>query len=177
MKEIWKNIAGFEGLYQVSDLGRVKSLPRKVRRNTGYQITKEQILKPWKSRDGYLYTYLYKDGKVAHKRIHRLAAEAFISNPHNYPQVNHKDENKTNNCVDNLEWCTAKYNTNYGTGHVRAVGKIRKPVLQLTQNGQLVKRWPSAIEASRHGFYRSDISKCCHNKNKTHRGYKWRYAD
>ena len=108
MEEIWKDIKGYKGKYQVSNLGRVKSLNY---RNTG----KEKILSPGKYSGEYLQVMLYKDGKLKKHSIHRLVALAFIPNSNNYPIINHKDENPSNNRVDNLEWCTYKYNSNYGT--------------------------------------------------------------
>ena len=117
--ENWKDIEGYEGLYQVSNLGRVKSL-------NYHRSWKEQCLKPGKV-CGYLYVILSKDGEVYGKYVHILVAEAFIPNPFNLPYVNHKDEVKTNNCVSNLEWCTAKYNTNYGTGMRRMLDSRTGP--------------------------------------------------
>lgn len=104
MTEIWKNIEGYEGKYQVSNLGRVKSM-----------IGQEKVLHPKKHRNGHLQIGLHKDKKRKTMYIHRLVAQAFIPNPDNLPCVNHKDENPNNNNVDNLEWCTQKYNCNYGT--------------------------------------------------------------
>lgn len=107
MIEIWKDITGYEGLYQVSNLGRVKSTQY-------FHGTNERILKPISTHNGYFRVHLRKDGKLKTFKIHRLVAEAFIPNPDNLPQINHKDEDKTNNRVDNLEWCSARYNCNYG---------------------------------------------------------------
>ena len=104
MTEIWKNIEGYEGKYQVSNLGRVKSI-----------IGQEKVLHPKKHRNGHLQIGLHKDKKRKTMYIHRLVAQAFIPNPDNLPCVNHKDENPNNNNVDNLEWCTQKYNCNYCT--------------------------------------------------------------
>ena len=104
MTEIWKNIEGYEGKYQVSNLGQVKSM-----------IGQEKVLHPKKHRNGHLQIGLHKDKKRKTMYIHRLVAQAFIPNPDNLPGVNHKDENPNNNNVDNLEWCTQKYNCNYGT--------------------------------------------------------------
>ena len=130
MKEEWRDIKGYEGLYQVSNLGRVKSLIR----GTGNQFRfskVEVILKPHLTKKGYFRLSLSKNNKRKSFQVHRLVAEAFIPNPNNYPQVNHKDENKTNNCVDNLEWCTNKYNCNYGN-HGE---KISKALLESYEKG------------------------------------------
>lgn len=113
-KEIWKDVVGYEGLYQVSNLGRIKSLFRYKR-----------ILKPIVGSQGYLYVSLYnKNKKMKSKRMHQLIAQAFIPNPNKLPFVNHKDENVTNNNVNNLEWCNAKYNCNYGTRIQRSRYKV-----------------------------------------------------
>ena len=113
-EEIWKDIIGYEGLYQVSSLGRVRSLDRFY-----YRLHKGKVLSPTKDRYGYLTVTLNCNGKSKTIKIHRLVAQAFIENPDNLPQVNHKDEVKSNNCVDNLEWCSAKYNNNFGTRQER----------------------------------------------------------
>ena len=114
--EIWKNIEGFGNKYEVSNLGRVKKKETTKRHYFGgFSIVKEKILIPNKHREGYLYAQLIVDGKKTPIGIHRLVAEAFIENPNNLPFVNHKDENKENNNVENLEWCTREYNNNYGT--------------------------------------------------------------
>lgn len=117
--EIWKDIEGYEGLYQVSNYGRIKSLARKVFVSnphfTGYRHTKEKILKQGITGMGYEFVILRKNNKNHQIYIHRLVAEAFIPNPNNFPEVNHKDENPKNNHVNNLEWCTHKYNGTYGT--------------------------------------------------------------
>lgn len=122
MKEIWKDIEGYEGKYQVSNLGRIKSLERKNSR--GNQI-REKILKLIYDKDGYLLVNLYKNSKKKTYKVHRLVALAHIPNPNNYPQVNHKDENPSNNHISNLEWCTNKYNCNYGTKKERLSKKLK----------------------------------------------------
>ena len=166
MEELWKDIDGYEGLYQVSNLGNVKSL--------NYNRTgKERILKPGNNGLGYLNVLLCKNGKTKTFKIHRLVANAFIPNPYNKPEVNHKDENKTNNCVDNLEWMTSKENNNYGTRNER----ISKLVLQFTKNGEFVKEWLSMHQIEIElGFANSHISECCNGKRKTAYGYIWKFA-
>lgn len=113
MEEKFKDIEGYEGLYQVSNKGRVKSLNYK-------RSGKTKILKPQNHKNGYLFVGLTKNNKRTHYLIHKLVAQSFIPNPNNLPQCNHLDENKHNNCVNNLCWCTAKENMNYGTRNERA---------------------------------------------------------
>lgn len=133
-----------------------------------------KVLKGQKDKDGYLKVQLCKNGKVKIFLIHRLVAQAFIPNPDNLPCVNHKDENKTNNTVENLEWCTHKYNINYGT----AIERISKTVLQLEKDGSLVRVWSSAMEVQKQlHFNQSYISKCCRGKRHSAYGFKWCYAD
>ena len=122
MEEIWKDIEGYEGLYQVSNLGRVRSLDRVVIRPhpkdkhlCEYKI-KGRILVQLPLTSGYLFVHLHKEQMHIQATVHRLVAMAFVPNPHNYPCINHKDENKHNNFVSNLEWCTSSYNKRYGTG-------------------------------------------------------------
>ena len=126
-KQIWKDIAGYEGLYQVSNTGKVRSLDRVITYKNGRQVFyKSKILKQYLGKDGYMYVHLYKDKKNKRCVVHRLVVQAFLENPNNWPQVNHKDENKTNNAVCNLEWCTAKYNSNYGTRRERLSQSFKK---------------------------------------------------
>lgn len=172
MKEIWRDIEGYEGLYQVSNLGNVKSL--------NYNRTgKERILKATKD-NGYLSVCLYKDGIKKSYKVHRIIALAFLPNPDNLPQVNHKDEDKTNNRVDNLEWCNSKYNNNYGTRNKRSGEsqtnhpKFSKQVL-CVETGVI---YPSTRQVERKlGFANSNISAACNGKYKRAYGFHWRYID
>lgn len=160
--EEWKNIESFEG-YQVSNEGRIKN-------------SKGNILKCEKSCWGYLRVGLWKDGKQAHKQIHRLVAEAFLPNPQNLPQVNHKDENKQNNSAENLEWCNAEYNMNYGDRNKKISSKLSRRVDQIDKvTGEVVRQWESTNECGRNGFNQSCVSECAIGKLKTHKGYVWKY--
>lgn len=181
MEEIWKDIAGFENCYQVSNLGRVKSLQRKQR-------IKDKILKPSFGKRNYLQINLYKDGRMFKFSIHKLVANAFISNPNNYPCINHKDEDKQNNTVENLEWCDYKYNNSYG-GRLNRVSEnncLSKNVLQYTKNEQFIKEWQNARFAIiGNNFFNKDvaniktikraINNCCSGERKTAYGFKWKY--
>ena len=170
-KEYWKPVVGYEGHYQVSNFGRVKSI----------KFGKEIILKQRQCMNGYKLVTLYKDGKGKIILVHRLVAQAFIPNPDNLPEVNHKDENKTNNVVTNLEWCDRLYNVRYGTGIERQKKKQlnnikkSKPVLQYDLEGNFIKEWKSISECGRNGFHIFCISSCCNGKQKTHKGFIWRY--
>lgn len=166
--EIWKDIEGYEGMYQVSNLGRVKSI----------KFRKEKILKPGRDTYGYLHISLSKNGERKQYLIHRLVAQAFIANPDNLSMINHKDENPSNNRVENLEWCTAKYNNNYGTKIQRIAGKLSKPVLQFTKDGKLVKEWKSTMDVERNlGYSKGNISSCCTGRYKSAYRFIWKYKD
>ena len=176
MKEIWKDIEGYEGYYQVSNIGRIKSLSReKIMPNGTLCFTKERILNLNKNINGYMSISLYKNNKRETFRIHRLVAIAFIQNPNNLPDVNHKDENKENNCVDNLEWCDKTYNNNYGTKKQRQIDTRSKNVYQYTLDGVLIKKWKSVKEASECGYDYNCIYKCVTNKNNIHKNSYWSY--
>lgn len=173
-KEIWKDIKGYEGLYQISNFGRVKSLPKMA----GKSPRKEQILKNNLDRYGYYFVALSKYGVRNNKLIHRLVAEAFINNPNNYLQINHKDENKLNNCVNNLEWCTTKYNINYGNRTKKVIKKLSKKVSQYNSNGKYIKTYNSISEASRKcNISQGSICSCCKNKLKQSHGFIWKYVE
>ena len=157
-----KDIKGYEGLYAVTEDGQIWSYRSK------------KFLKPNKNTSGYLYVILYKDENKKHYFIHRVVAENFIPNPENLLQVNHIDENKTNNAIENLEWCTPVYNTNYGTRNKRASRSKFIPVYC----EELHKVFESAKTAAEElGIHRCNITSCCKGKRKTCGGYHWRYAD
>ena len=163
--EIWKPVRNYEGLYEVSNMGRVKSLNYK---RTG----KEKILKPYGN--GYLQVQLWKDGNREQPLVHVLVATAFLENTDNLPEVNHKDEDKTNNCVENLEYCSKLYNCNYGTRNK----KISKPVFSVDKKSGLIMWWQSAHEAERcTGIANGNIIKCCQGKLKSVGNHYWFYAD
>lgn len=181
MEEIWRNIEDYPN-YQVSSLGRVKSKERYARTHIhnkdGMRKVKEIILKPTQNRRGYLRITLFNKNGRRQCFVHRLVAQAFINNAKNLPAINHKDENKLNNCVDNLEWCDNKYNNNYGTrGERISKTKIEncnrtKPVICIELN----KIFSSIMEAQRQlNIGNSHISRCCLGKEKTAGGYHWKY--
>ena len=178
--ELWKDIKSFEGLYQVSTFGRVRSFDKYIDvkiRNVDKALKRGKILKPAYNKYGYLTVNLYKDGKRTNFRVHRLVAEAFISNPDNLPFVNHKDEVKDNNYPYNLEWCTDDYNRHYGTAIKRRAEKLSKKVYQYDLQGNLINVWASTMDCDRNGYDHRTISACCLGKLKTHKGYIWSYEE
>lgn len=183
-REIWKDIKGYEGLYQVSNLGRIKSLEstvfsgnrfnkKKTKRNK-----KEKILKLRFDKDGYYRIGLCKNNKKIYYFVHRLVAQTFISNPNNLPVVNHKNENKKDNRVENLEWCTIKYNNNYGNRILKLKTKGKR-VIQKTLDDIKINEYINARQASEFtNTCRTSIINCCNKKVHfiTAGGYKWEYA-
>ena len=187
--EIWKTAVYdgelYEGLYKVSNFGKILSLNYK---NTG----KPGLMNPGTNTSGYLQVGLSKNGKTNLCLVHRLVAEAFLENPDNLPEVNHKDEDKTNNFVflnedgtvnkekSNLEWKNHRDNCNHGTRNERMAktktnGKLSKRVLQLSLTGELIREWESTNECGRNGFNQGSVVDCCNGKQKTHKGFRFMY--
>ena len=179
MSEVWKPIKGYEGIYEVSDLGRVRSLPRMLTDSKGRRHPVPMKMLKMHDRKGYDSVTLQDMGRKAIMSVHRLVAMAFIPNPDNLPVVNHRDENPKNNQVSNLEWCDISYNTRYGTGVERAQAKHvyhRKAVEQLTKDGQHVATFKGVKEAARAtGADASVIVRVCKGRNETAGGYRWKY--
>ena len=174
MSEEWRDVVGYEGLYQVSSEGRVKSLERKDRLG---RTVKERILKPVVVGDGYLKVNLCAGGKPKRFLVHRLVCEAFHENTGNKSDVNHINEDKADNRACNLEWSTAKENMNHGTHNERVAKARSKPVGQYTRYGDLVKVWPSTQEAERQaGFNHGNISEVANGNRKTAHGFIWKYV-
>lgn len=172
MDEVWKEIPGTNGRYLVSNFGRVRSLPRVVSFGKRNREIKEKILKQVEHGDGYYQVMIDKK----HKYVHRLVASAFLDNPYNLPQINHKDENKGNNCVDNLEWCDGKYNVNYGScpERSRAARMAKKNVINLETG--IIYECP--LEAQKEtGIHHDSISRACRGRKWTAGGFHWKYVN
>ena len=175
----------YEELYKVSNLGRILSLNY---RNTG----KPDLMTPRKRKNGYFQVNLWKNGKYKTCLVHRLIAETFLENPENKPCINHKiegDEGKKINMVifnedgtvdeerTTIEWATYEENNNYATRNERAAKALSKRVLQLSLTGELIREWPSTKECGRNGFIQQRVVDCCNGKQKTHKGFRFMYAD
>jgi len=193
MKEIWRDIPGYEGVYQASNTGRIKSLSRIVSIGENKRIIPEKILTPEKSVHGYLRVKL-SNGKSKRFFVHRLVALTYLPNPNNYRCINHKDETRTNNFVfinddrsvdvekSNIEWCTHKYNSNYGTCKERAKvtrhanKKVWKRVEQLDLDGNHIAYYPSIKDAqNNNNIHGCHVSECCRGLRKKANGFIWRY--
>lgn len=187
MQEVWKDIKGYEGLYQISTLGQYRSCDRYIlcKNRWGqsmYVFHKGKCMKQYVNNKGYYTARLYKNGSQKTYLIHRLVAETFIPNPNNLPEVNHKDEKKNNNCVDNLHWCTKVFNNGYGKldkyGRRKSRRHIMKKVAQYDLNGSLLNVYDGLLLAKeRTGINNNCISRCCSGKLKTSGGYIWKYVD
>jgi hypothetical protein len=183
MKEIWKDIKGFEGLYKVSNTGKVKSLTRKVKGKSGsYRTINEKLISLTDNGKGYLVLTLYKDEKRYFKKIHRLVAEAFIDNPLNKPEVNHKDGNKKNNNVNNLEWVTTLENCQHRQlnrlGNIENATKSKyKPIAKIDLNtGKIIKKFSSVKEAAKEFNCHLDaIARVARGERNSYKGYGYKY--
>ena len=179
MSEIWKPVVGAEDRYEVSNIGRVRVLSHitnQVNQHGNMMSVRHygRVLKLRENRRGYLVVFIYK--KLI--TVHRLVATAFIPNPDNLAQINHKDENKHNNRVENLEWCTNRYNCDYGTRKERIAQKQGVAVIGIDKDGNEYY-FSSMKEAEKKtGVYFGNISNCCRNvkHRQTAGGYRWRYA-
>ena len=158
-----KDVVGYEGLYAVTPEGEV------------YGYKRKRFLKPARIKNGYLRVCLCRDGQGKWYLVHRLVAMAYLPNPENLPEINHKDENKTNNCLQNLEWCNHKYNNNYGTRNKKISNSKKIPILQYTLDGEFIKEWSSATDVGRE--VQSHICDCLNGRQKTAYGYLWRYKE
>lgn len=177
MQEVWKDITGYEGYYQVSNLGRVRSVDRMVKgKKENLRFVKGRILQPNLS-EGYLMVGLCKSGRQSTIRVHRLVAEAFIPNPENKRTVNHIDENKLNNTITNLEWATDKENCGHGNRTVKSSVGRYKPVEQLSLDGRPIKVYEGIKLASENtGIPQSKIVDVLKGRRTQTKGYKWRYV-
>ena len=175
-KEIWKDVKGFNGKYQVSSYGRVKSIGHT---DSLGRYWKTIMLKLVKYHGGYLHVQLTgSQSKQVSIPVHRLVAKAFISNPDNYPQVNHKDEDPTNNQVDNLEWCTSKYNVNYGHRNYNASKTLTRDICALDINtGDVILMFDCAKDYENLGFIRADIQQCARHTIKQVYGFRWEFTE
>lgn len=169
MSEEWRDIVGYEGLYKVSNIGNVASL--------NYRRTGRSKLLKSVSCKGYRRVVVSKNGEKRNITVHRAVAMAFIVNVENKPQINHINEIKYDNRVENLEWVTAKENLNHGTWKVRTTNKKLKPVTQFTLDWRFVKRWSSMSSTIEGGFVESCVSRCCSGDRSEHKGYKWRLCE
>ena len=185
--EEWRDIKGYEGIYQISDCGRVKSLERIVPWGKGIRHIKEKFLRVKKKKSGYLFYCLYSgNGTVKYEHAHRLVAQAFIPNPLQKKDVNHIDGNKSNNCVDNLEWATRSENQIHAYNVLKRTrehpigwdNKLAKHIVQLNLDGTFVKKWASSCDFQRQtGKTEANVRRCLTGKMKTAYGFRWMYLE
>lgn len=181
--EEWRDVVGYEGCYMVSSLGRILSLGRPIRYYAYTKMLPPSLMSQRKWNSGYLSVTLKKNGKRECLSVHRMVAIAFVPNPNDYPCIDHRNDDKSDNRASNLQWCTHEFN-NSKEHHRRAssvsrkgkpIPSIQTPIVQLSTNGDLVRVFPSMTDADNNGFQHSAIHRVIHNKLKTHRGFKWMY--
>ena len=184
-KEIWKDINGYEGYYKVSNKGNIFSVERK---DTRGQKRGGRMLKQSLHKNGHFLVGLNKGGKSTSKWVHRLVAEAFIPNPNNYPEINYKDENRANNNMNNLEWCTSKYNANVGSRKEKISKKLSKKVRAVNIETGEVLAFTSTMDAEKKGFNSGGVAAACKGiykgsngkligDGRTYKGYRWYYEE
>lgn len=184
--EIWKDVVGYEGLYIVSNMGRIVSLSRHLRNRYSSRQTAPKILSPYVREVSQNYRFycvsLWKNNKSKSCRVHQVVATAFIPNPHNLPEIDHIDTDTANNSISNLRRCTRLENANNPITKAKnreirlgkPMPKLRKPIVQLL-NGEVVNTFPSIKSTVEFGFSKTQISMCCHNQNLSHKGFKWMF--
>lgn len=172
MEEEWRPVIGYEELYEASSEGRIRSVDREVADRGGVYIAKGKVLKPVMNK-GYLRVGLHEEGKTKWFYVHRLVYSAFCGKIPGGYDVNHIDEDKTNNRLENLNLMTRKENNNWGTRTERC----SKPVIAFDGDGNVVLEFHSTAEAERNGFHSGHLSACCLGKQKTHKGYRWKYKE
>lgn len=187
-EEVWKPVKeeGFEGFYEVSDHGRIRSVDRIVEGKRGPIKYKGKLISTPLNDDGYpAFNFCYA-GKKKSARVHQVVAKAFIPNPANLPEINHKDEDKANNCISNLEWCTREYNMNYGTGlkrmkkhpnQIKRHEESKAPIVGINIKDGLEIRFESISEANRKGFKRRNLWSALNGYDVSHNGYVWCYEN
>ena len=181
---IWRPVVGYEGLYEVSNTGQVRSMNYN---RTGVPGLLHPEVKKCKGSLPYLRVIMHKDKRQKKFSVHRLVAQTFLPNPENKPEINHKDEDKTNNFVflnedgsvdkekSNLEWKNHRDNLNHGTRNERVAKALSKRVLQLSLSGELIKEWPSTQECGRNGFNQGAVAACCRGEKPHYKGFLWMY--
>lgn len=181
MDEIWKSVNGYEGYYEVRNLGRVKRCSKQITRKNRWGgntelVYKGGILSPSiNSRNGYIYVHLSKNGKSKMVRLHRLVASAFVPNEGMYNQINHIDGDKTNNRACNLEWCNSSQNMKHSYGIGLRKAPKAKGVVQYSKDGHVIKHWKNAVSAERE-LSIHNVTACCRGVRKTAGGYVWRFC-
>ena len=178
MNEIWKDIPEYEGIYQINNFGIVKRIERKSKYRKNVKI-KEKIIKEYIGTWGYKMVSLYKNNHQKTEFVHRLIAKTFIQNPNNYPVINHKDGNKLNNNINNLEWCTVSHNNKeaYRIG-IKKPRVNAKKILQLTKDNKIIKEWNSASEVQKKlGYSQGNICEVCNGRRNSANGYVWKYKE